>query len=445
MDFLRPARRDAMFFALALTLVAIYFVLRTLSVPSYAVTAWATLACIVALVSPLAGVTVLAAIAPFTEALTAAGEITPIAPLLAVLGLALLVHAWLRRPVPRMAAPVIAAIALFCVTLLGVVYSAAAFGPVRAVEAIQSWVPGIGGGLTVLIVAAWLARQGELRPLAVGVGAISAAAAVSLLDFYGRGVVQHSALGWLVREGIDRGRLLGVLDAPNPAATLFVGGAAVTLSVALFDRRPPVRLLAALASAFLVAATLATLSRSGVLALALVGTILAWRRWRPAGIALAIVALAIGVVIATGGVVLRVVPSVFDTARVDAWRASVSMWLAAPLTGEGFRSFEWLHDTFGSALDAPHNEWLRLFAEEGTAGGLIGLAFVVTMGVTLLRTSDWRVTAAGAAFAALVLMACFNNPMLYVQVTASVLLVVGSGLGLAIGRAERPPPGRCEG
>lgn len=440
MQLLSPRRREVSFLALAATLVVVYAVLRTVDAAQPILNGWTIAVVALALVSPLAGLTVLAAIGPFTEALTATGQIGPTPPLMAALGVSLLVHAWLHRPLPRLPASIAAAAGLFVVTLLGVAYSALTYGTGRGIEALQSWVPGIGGGLTVLLVAAWLAWRGDLRPFIVGVASIGAAALVSLVDFLGRGVVQQSALGWLVREGVDRGRLAGVLDAPNPAAALFVAGLAITLAVVVFERRPALRTVALLASIVLAAAAAATFSRSGVLSLALVTAILAWRWRRAAGIALSVVVGVIGFLIVTGGVVVRIVPSVFDDARVDAWRASIAMWLAAPLAGQGFRSFEWLHDAFGSTLDAPHNEWLRLFAEEGTVGGLIGLAFVATVLVALLRTADWRISATGAAAAAFILMACFNNPLLYVQVTAPVFLVLGSGLGLAIGRVGKPLP-----
>jgi O-antigen ligase len=137
---------------------------------------------------------------------------------------------------------------------------------------------------------------------------------------------------------------------------------------------------------------------------------------------------------------VREVPLVADQDRVTAWTAAVRMWQDQPLIGTGFRTFEWLHADFGSpVLDAPHNEWLRLFAEEGAVVGLAGAAFALLTPLALLRSrgvvADAGVitAAAGAAAAAVFLMAFFNNPFTYLQVNVPAFIVIGTGLGLAIG------------
>ena len=79
-------------FAVGLVMVGVYFVLRTLSVPEPVLLAWIAAAVVLTLASPLAGLTMLAALGPFTEAQTADGRVTAVPYLLAATGLALVVH-----------------------------------------------------------------------------------------------------------------------------------------------------------------------------------------------------------------------------------------------------------------------------------------------------------------------------------------------------------------
>jgi O-antigen ligase len=445
MERLGQARRATTPFGLGLGLVALYFMLRTLVAPDVALAGWTVAAGALALASPLGGLTIVAAIAPFTEALTDDGRVTAMPVLLGVLGLALVLHIWRGHRVPRLNAALMAAGGLFVVTLIGVLHSALTYGADRGLLAFEGWVPGVGGGLTALFVAAWLGCQREVRPLVVACGAIALAAALSVADFATRGGVELSPVGWLVQWSPAHDRLQGIIAAPNAAAAIFLVGLALTTAMAVFGRRTEMRALAAIASAGLLIATLLTLSRSALLALLVVLAILGWRLRRWLGAVMAALALSVTLLLNGGVAFLREVPAVFDAARVDAWRASLEMWQAAPLTGRGFRSFEWLHQSFGSALDAPHNEWLRLFAEEGILGGLLGLFFVVATLATLLRARGWLSAGIAAAAAALFVMACFNNPFIYVQVTAPAFLVIGTGLGLAIAQADGQAPAPSAG
>jgi O-antigen ligase len=202
-----------------------------------------------------------------------------------------------------------------------------------------------------------------------------------------------------------------------------------------------------------LAALILTFSRSGWLAAGLVLTVLGWHWRRRVGLAAAgiVLVLIVGVV-ATG--LVREVPLIADHLRLDAWSAAVRMWLADPLFGHGFRSFEWLHPSYGSAeLDAPHNEYLRLLAEEGVVVGLAGAALALLTPRTILRAGGWLAAGAAAATAGFFLMATFNNPFLYTQVNVPAFLIMGIGLGLSLSGRAAPGPigppsaawsGRCD-
>lgn len=420
--------------SVGLVLVALFAVLRTVGAPEAVIFGWTAAAAVASIFSPLVGLTVLAAIGPFTEAVTDEGRITAVPYLLAALGLGVVLVAvrraltgGLRRP----PLPVALALILFVGTLLSVGLTALSFGSGRGQQALELWVAGIGGGLTVMF-AAWLvARAGEFRPLVILLASIALAALLSVVDVLLGGVVRESLFGWLLRSEVGPERLTGVIPAPNPAAMIFLVALPFTLIGTLSVRNVATWLLAAAATAVLVGAIVLTYSRSGLIALAVVVAVLAWhyRRWLGLAAVVAFITLAgLAVLLVPGLNVVRDVPLWADEARLAAWSASVEMWLAAPLTGHGLRSFEWLHAAYGTTLDAPHNEWLRFFAEGGIVVGLAALAFAAASLVTMLRRRNLVAAGGAVVLTALFVMASFNNPLMYVQVTVPLFLALGIAL-----------------
>ena len=419
----------------ALAMIALYALLRTLAAPEPALVGWALVAAALTVASPLAGLTMLAALGPFTEAAAADGRVTAVPYLLAALGLGSIVLAarrWLSSSLPRPPLPVVLAGVLFAATLLSVAVSVLSFGATRGVEALQLWVPGIGGGLTVLV-AGWLvARERELRPLLVVVAAVWLAALLSAIDYLGDGIVRESAVGWLLRPAPAVARLTGIIPAPNAAAAILLVGVPFAAIGALSGRSTAVRLLSLAIGALLLAAVVLTYSRSALLALVVIAAVMAWHYWRWRGLAIAAAALAAIVAasfVVPGLGIIRSVPAWADEARLAAWSASVGMWAEAPLLGHGMRSFEWLHAQYGSTLDAPHNEWLRFFAEGGAVAGAAALVLLATVVATLVPRQSWMAAAGAGVAASLAVMASFNNPLLYAQVTVPTFIVVGMALG----------------
>jgi O-antigen ligase len=76
--------------------------------------------------------------------------------------------------------------------------------------------------------------------------------------------------------------------------------------------------------------------------------------------------------------------------RGDYWRVALTSWSAHPLTGVGAGSFsvEWRRerDSSEAALDA-HSLYMETLAELGLVGGLLLLAFIVTVGAAAVRRS----------------------------------------------------------
>ena len=436
-------------------LVAAYVVLRTAGATGEILQIWTAIAVAATALTPVTGLIVVGALAPFTEAQTAAGSLTAMPVLVGALVVSVLVRAgraggWRGIGPPRDAASAATwiAAALAAGTALSIVTTLARLGSGPGVAAAQLWVVGIGGGLVLSLVVAWLARTGHIEGLAVVTASAAVAALISLVDFLLDGAVVRSSFGWLLRPESSYLRLTGVLPAPNPAAALYLIPACLIVAWALFAARTSLsgralRLLALAGAGLTVLAAALTLSRSAAMAVAGVAVIFAWRIRRMAGIVVGIAA-ALAATVALphlnaarddgGAGQVGQALALADAQRLDAWRAAIRMWWDAPLTGQGLRSFEWLHARFGDPVSAaPHNEWLRAFAEGGTVVGLLAVAFVVTVIAALARERSWLGTGILGAFVVFVVVATFNNPLLYIQVAVPVFIVVGTGLGLASG------------
>ena len=133
-----------------------------------------------------------------------------------------------------------------------------------------------------------------------------------------------------------------------------------------------------------------------------------------------------------------------DVKRLEGWAAALRMWRDEPLTGFGFLSFKALAQGYGSAyVTAPHNEFLRLLAEGGIGVAIAFVAFVAATVRALWRSASPFALGSLGALIGLLLGGMFNNPFLYVQVTAPAFAIVGAALGRpeAFGRALPRPRG----
>jgi O-antigen ligase len=203
---------------------------------------------------------------------------------------------------------------------------------------------------------------------------------------------------------------------------------------------------AALAAVLLTVTAALTWSRSAVGAFLIAGVVFVSRRsGRLAAIVLA-VGLVGAIVLLPAFIQLRadragsdVVASPIefiigaDEARVTAWKAATKMFLASPLVGHGFLSYKELADSFGDPrLGSPHNEVLRLFAEEGIMGGLAILALAGSMLLELARRPGWIGAGLLAGSIGYWLAAMFNNPLLYIQVSAMAFGFASYGIAAPV-------------
>jgi O-antigen ligase len=199
----------------------------------------------------------------------------------------------------------------------------------------------------------------------------------------------------------------------------------------------------------MIVALYVTYSRAALLALFVLAVVLCWRIRRALGIAVLAVGIVGAVILLPSYLQLRsesvpegaVQPGsvlvASDELRFRAWGAAIQMWQDQPVTGQGFLAYKQLADAYGDpALGSPHNEWLRLFAEEGTIAGLAGLALVGGTLWWLSRRRDPFGAAVLAGAAGYFIMASFNNPLLFAQISAVVFSIIGCGLALATRRDE---------
>jgi O-antigen ligase len=162
------------------------------------------------------------------------------------------------------------------------------------------------------------------------------------------GAVLSAAYGLVVTPSAalqDVG-LAGVGVDPNELAAILVAGAVLALGLAGIARTPLKRLTAVEAAALCLGTMLLTLSRGGLVALAVVlvaSLFFAGPRWRRVAVALVVVATSCVVLyfgsIASSGQRKAVTTIGSGTGRVDVWTVGWRMFTANPIHGVGAGNF----------------------------------------------------------------------------------------------------------
>ncbi|MBA3778632.1 MAG: O-antigen ligase family protein [Chloroflexi bacterium] len=452
-----PAVRFWVAIWVEVALVGSYLLIRTAHLPRSYLIAWAIMAGVVGLVAPASGLVGLVAIAPFTEPLSFSRELglKPVLILPITAGVLLRqLSSWIGiQRVPRLQAPLVLAALLALGAALGVLTTFNNLGPKLGGQAAQLWLPGIGGGVLILLAAYWAGRNGWTRPFWVAVGAATIGGVLSLIEFVDRPLIRNSPIAWMLRGEFDPSRITGIIPSPNGVAALMILPAGVLIAVVLFARSRAAKLLAGLLTMPLIVALFLTLSRAPMLGLGAIAVIFALRFSRALGLALVVLGLVAAAVLLPPYLRERAETTnipvtdnrylvASDDLRLQAWASSLYMWREEPLIGHGFQSYRELHGYFGDPiLRAPHNEWLRFFAEGGLLSGVTALLFVAFTAARLASSRSLVATGALGAFIGWVLAASFNNPLLYVQVNAIVFTIVGIGLAAA-GRIDGDAAGR---
>lgn len=430
--------------AVEIGMVAIWFLLRmSLDVESTAFVSWVAIACAISLASPTSGLVILMATIPFYEPGSVSQTLGLHHLIVATLGISvalrLVAGGWRSM---TWTAPVRMAIGVGLITVLGVANTWRLFPTEWAWHTTHSWLATIGGAMIVFIVGVWVATTGARRHIVVVVVSTTLAVTLALIELWAPGSVSTSPLGWIGYWAKDfHGRLSGPIASPNGMAALAVMPVCVMTAVAVLGRGPAVRLLAAAGAAVLFVAMYVTYSRAALLSLFGVVVVVAWRLHRLLGVAVLGAGIVAGIILLPSYLQLRAASGsagasepgsllvATDYQRITGWGAAIAMWRDEPLLGQGFLAYKQLAESYGDPiLSSPHNEWLRLLAEEGVVGGLLGVAFVAT---TLSWLSHGRGALAAGILAGTIgyfTMASFNNPFIYVQISAVVFPLVGYAL-----------------
>jgi hypothetical protein len=438
---LEVVRRYRLEIVAEIILVGAYFALRTIDADERSLIIWLGVAVAASVISPASGLVVLAAIAPFNEALDLGhglGSKTVIAAAILV-GIGL---RWLIVPAVRArpSIPVVLAGGLLVATSLGLLVTYQRWGFAFAADAAGTWVTGIATMLLVFIGTVWIARRGERRPLVAALIATTIAGILSLADFWGDATLREGVLGWTFVGQFTADRLTGVIRSPTSTAALVMLPTCVYLAAAVLASAPRQRVAAAAMAVPLLAAAYLTYNRAVFIALYALSVVIGWRIARRLGIALLIIGVVGGAALVPWYLSVRgqalgsqVVPGQLliasDQQRLAAWAAAGRMFLDQPLIGQGYRAYRQLSVQFGDpTLNAPHNEWLRLFAENGVFVGLLGLAFVLATAARLARSPGWLGAGLFGSFLSVCIAASFNNVFLFNQVTIPAMILAGTGL-----------------
>ena len=439
----QPTVRYRAAIALEIGMVSLWLLLRmTVDVASDPFVAWAAVACAITLISPTSGLVILLATIPFYEQSEVAQALGLHHLFVAALGISVTLRlaagGW-RSMI--WTAPVRMAIGVGIATAFGVANTWRLFPTDWAWHATHYWLASVGGAMIIFLVGVWVASTGTRRHIAVVMVSSTIAVSLALVELVAPGSISTSALHWIGFWKEFHGRLSGPIASPNGIAALAVMPVCVLTALAVLGRGRTLRLLAAAGAAVLFVAMYLTYSRAALLSLFGLAVVVAWRLNRRLGLVVCAVGIVVGLLLLPTYLQLRgqagsagashpgSILVATDFERINAWGTAIAMWRDEPLIGQGFLSYKQLADYYGDPLlSSPHNEWLRLFAEEGLIAGLLGLAFVAT---TLSWLSHVRGALAAGILAGTIgyfMMASFNNPFLYIQISAVVYPLVGYAL-----------------
>ncbi len=243
----------------------------------------------------------------------------------------------------------------------------------------------------------------------------------------------------------------------------------IALAAALWlarGRRGAGRILSIGSALLLLAALSATGSRGGLLgAVAVVALALPWQRLReaarsnPRPAAAALVALLVG---SSAGAALwwnsrQLESDPYRFHRLQIWERTLSIWSASPWLGVGPGQLQWIAPAhkfplegapirYGRVWTSAHSTPLQLGAEEGIAGLLLAMGFLLALGRALAARAralhGGLERAALAALAGASIQAVFDTPFENGAVTLSLATLAGLALGPRLSGAGAEEPRR---
>ena len=435
-----------------IAMVVAWFAIRsTAGVDGRVYLAWVIAAGALALVAPLSGLVVFVASSVFYEPdpLPRALALREVVLIPLALGVLIRIAADRFRWRPSLA--VWLALLLLAGTALGLLNSFERFPDETAWRAARSWFNNMAGPVILLVAAVWTARGGSMRVLTVACLVAVVSATTALVEYASPGLLSGGRFEW-VGFWKDYGpRLAGTIPSPNALSAQLIVPTAVLAAAVLLARDLRLKALALVGLVPLVIAHYLTFSRAPLLGAYVFAVVVAWRFRRWLGIVVLVAGVAAAAIVlprylefraeAVGGagdVPKGTVLTASDQYRFvpGVRRSGCGARLPSP-DRDTSPTRRWRPTSATDFFGSPHNEWLRLFAEEGTVVGLVGIAFVLATAWSLARIPGWLGTGLLGGFLAYVVAASFNNPFLFIRVSAVAFPMFGVGLALAA-RARAP-------
>ena len=213
----------------------------------------------------------------------------------------------------------------------------------------------------------------------------------------GRGVFDYLRGVNLVEGDRLRGAVGGMFENPNDLALNLVTFLAPTLFIVIQDKKATRRLFAALLALLMLAATVATKSRSGFLGLVAMGLVVIYytARVKPGVIVAVVVAGLLALPVMPGSFWNRMEsitngesdPTGSRAARVQLLNQGMEVFAENPMTGIGAGQFQ-NYNAPGvvEKWRVTHNVWLQVAAELGIFGVMVFLFLVVRAYSASFRT-----------------------------------------------------------
>ena len=230
----------------------------------------------------------------------------------------------------------------------------------------------------------------------------------------------------------DSSRLAGQVENPNELAATLVAGFVLALGLVFVSKRAPVlRLAAGFLAGFMLFGIVLTVSRGGLVSLAVAGiaAIILGGRWRPQMLLFASACVAVTIFyfafLAPPAARQHVTAGNGGTGREDVWKVGWRMVEAHPLEGVGAGNFHTssIHyllvqpgllrrsDFIADTQKVAHNVYLQTWAELGA----IGLALLLILVFAVLRSG----------FQAIRAFEKLGNLQMEILARAQVIAVVG--------------------